>query len=443
MNTDHNKINNFYKKAISTPSDINEHIETLKKYADECCHITECGVRKIVSSWAFAESLKNKNNGKLVQIDIKKSPNIQKFIEINKSVNTDIIFYEKSDLECPIESTDLLFIDTWHVYGQLKRELNIWNRYVKKYIIMHDTEIDGIRGETIRNGWDAEKQSKETGIPINEINKGLKPAIDEFLEEHSEWKIDNIYKNCNGLTILKRDINRNTKYDLIITVAASRSDIYDQLISVYWKPFIKYLKQHKYRIKIFLIFGNVNIDDLHLDNEDVIITNSKENVIPGVLIKTINSFNYIHNNYEYKHILRTNLSSFFILKELINVHKSLSHRNIYAGIIGNYYNISFVSGAGFWLSSDNIAFLLDNKQKLCYNLFDDVAIGKLLKNKNKTSLKRYDLTNNIYNPNILDKIIESKIYHIRIKNELDRTIDIKYMKKFTSKLSENSNLSEI
>jgi len=434
MNTDYNKISNFYKKAISTPSDINEHIETLKKYADECSHITECGVREIVSSWAFAESLKNKNNGKLVQIDTKKSPNIQKFIEINKSVNTDVIFYEQSDLECPIESTDLFFIDTWHVYGQLKRELDRWHKSVKKYIIMHDTEIDGIRGETIRNRWDAEKQSKETGIPINEINKGLKPAIDEFLEEHSEWKIDNIYKNCNGLTVLKRYINRNTNYDLIITVIASRSHIYDQLMLVYWKPFIKYLKHHKYRIKIFLIFGNVNIDDLHLDNEDVIINNTKENLIPGILIKTLNSFDYIHNNYEYKHILRTNLSSFFILEQLINVHKSLSHKNIYAGMVGNYYNISFVSGTGFWISSDNIEFLLDNKLNLDHNLIDDVAIGKLLQKHNKTPLQRYDLTNNIYNPNILDKIIESKIYHIRIKNPLDRSIDVKYMKNITSKL---------
>lgn len=233
----------------------------------------------------------------------------------------------------------------------------------------------------------------------------------------------------------------DTNYDLIVTVTSSRSKIYDQLISIYWKQFIKYVKQHKYRIKIFLIFGNDNIEDLNLDNEDIIITNTKENLIPGVLIKTLNSFDYIQKNYEYKHILRTNLSSFFILEELINVHKSLSHKNIYAGIIGQHYNISFVSGAGFWLSSDNVLFLLSNKNKLDYNLFDDVSIGKLLQKHNKIPLQRYDLIDNIYKPDMLDKIIESNIYHIRIKNSLDRSMDIKYMKKFTSKLLKNTNIS--
>jgi hypothetical protein len=46
--------------------------------------------------------------------------------------------------------TDLLFIDTWHVYGHLKRELAYWHSYAKKFIILHDTTVDEIYGETIR-----------------------------------------------------------------------------------------------------------------------------------------------------------------------------------------------------------------------------------------------------------------------------------------------------
>jgi hypothetical protein len=103
-----------------------------------------------------------------------------------------------------IEKTDMLFIDTWHVYGHLKRELSRWNSSVSKWIIMHDTTVDAIEGETIRCGYDAESQSKEHGYPIEEIKKGLWPAIVEFLEDHSEWVIEHRYTNNNGLTILKR-----------------------------------------------------------------------------------------------------------------------------------------------------------------------------------------------------------------------------------------------
>jgi hypothetical protein len=70
---------------------------------------------------------------------------------------------------------------------------------------MHDTTVDEWRGETIREGLNAELQSAKFGIPIDEINKGLWPAISEFLLEHPEWKILERFTNNNGLTILKRD----------------------------------------------------------------------------------------------------------------------------------------------------------------------------------------------------------------------------------------------
>ena len=98
----------------------------------------------------------------------------------------------------------MLFIDTWHVYGHLKRELALWHPYVKKYIAMHDTQVDGVYGETIRNGSDAVKQSQETGIPVEEIRRGLRPAIEEFMAGHPEWKLKAYYVNNNGLTILER-----------------------------------------------------------------------------------------------------------------------------------------------------------------------------------------------------------------------------------------------
>ena len=52
-NKNMNKLQEIYEGLCSTPSDINEHLPTLKKYAEECEHITEMGVRWVVSTYAL------------------------------------------------------------------------------------------------------------------------------------------------------------------------------------------------------------------------------------------------------------------------------------------------------------------------------------------------------------------------------------------------------
>ncbi len=193
-----------YMDLCKTPSDINEHLPTLAQYASECTHVTECGVRTAVSSYAFAYGLKSKPNAKLIQVDPQWSSEIDTFQTLCSVEDLNSVFYKQSDLECPIEETDLLFIDTWHVYGQLKREFQRWHPHVRKYIILHDTVVDRVHGETLRCGWDAQKQSKESGIPVNEICKGLSFAVNEFLYEHPEWIVHAHFENNNGLTVLTR-----------------------------------------------------------------------------------------------------------------------------------------------------------------------------------------------------------------------------------------------
>lgn len=198
------KLINNYVKLVMTPSDINEHLQTLYQYGSQCSHITECGVRSVTSSYAFAVALKGKPLNKLIQIDPEYHPNIEIFQNECKNENVNTVLHIASDLHCPIEETELLFIDTWHVYGQLKRELSRWNPYVSKYIILHDTTVDEWEGETIRRNMDSVKQSHESGIPIEEINKGLWPAVEEFLLTNPEWTIQERFINNNGLTILAR-----------------------------------------------------------------------------------------------------------------------------------------------------------------------------------------------------------------------------------------------
>lgn len=231
------------------------------------------------------------------------------------------------------------------------------------------------------------------------------------------------------------------KKDIVMLVIASRSVIYDQMINKYWSYLIKYIKENNYSIKIYLIFGNnVKTDDLNLNEYDKLILNTPESYMPGILIKTIESFNIINNLYDYKHIIRTNLSSFFIVENILKISENLNDNNIYAGVNGIQpaQNIPFVSGSGFWLSRDIVNIILNNKNKLNINLVDDVSIGNILNNNNinKYILDRYNLVNGIEisdKKNLIEDIIKKEHYHIRI-NSNNKNLDIKYMKAFTELL---------
>jgi len=190
-------------------SDIMEHLQTLYKYSSDCDSVFETGVRGCVSTYAFLYGLLNGNTNirkKLFMNDINVC-DVNEIIEISKDFNIDVKYEWKNNLLLDLnENYDITFIDTWHIYGQLKRELDKFSKITNKYIIMHDTTIDGIYGETIRNGWNAEEQSKISGFSIDEINKGLIPAIEEFLETNTQWYIKEIFTNNNGLTILAKNI---------------------------------------------------------------------------------------------------------------------------------------------------------------------------------------------------------------------------------------------
>jgi hypothetical protein len=188
-------------------SDIQEHLITLYKYSSECNSVFETGVRGCISSWAFVYGLLNNNNNikkKLLCNDINIC-NIDELLEATKLLDIQINSIWENNLLIDInENYDITFIDTWHIYGQLKRELDKFSKITNKYIIMHDTTIDGEIGESVRNNWDINQQSIDTGIPVDEIYKGLWLAITEFLENNSDWYLVEKFTNNNGLTIIGR-----------------------------------------------------------------------------------------------------------------------------------------------------------------------------------------------------------------------------------------------
>jgi hypothetical protein len=187
----------MYAIKCNTPSDINEHLPTLKKYAEQCSSVTEMGTRWGVSTWAFIEA----HPKKLTCYDIHYKffqPYEQPIIEKCKEYGISFSFITGDSLKIDIEQTNLLFLDTLHTYKQLYMELERHSEKVNNWIILHDTVSFGCHDEDIYEH--ASDIIKNNGGE----KKGLINAINDFLIKSKNWKIKEIFNNNNGLTILER-----------------------------------------------------------------------------------------------------------------------------------------------------------------------------------------------------------------------------------------------
>jgi len=205
-----NKLEKIVNFLYEYPSDINEHIPTLIKYGSECETITEMGVRWITSTWAFLGCAPKQltsydmrdpstwdvgGNGENQNIIKRGYNNLKEVYDVAEEFNLNFKFIQANVLEVDIEPTDLLFLDTWHSYKQLKAELAIHASKVNKYIIFHDTTTYATTDET--NYEELGEEWKAEGI-------GIWKAIEEFLKANPQWVLVERFTNNNGLTIIKK-----------------------------------------------------------------------------------------------------------------------------------------------------------------------------------------------------------------------------------------------
>ena len=132
-----NILEQNYNLALQRSPDICEHIPTLKRYALECEHITEIGVRAVNSTWGLLAGKPKK----MISYDLYfagppmfPDADIASVFEAAREEGIVYGFIQESSLTANIEPTDLLFLDTWHVYEQLSRELLFHADKVKQYI---------------------------------------------------------------------------------------------------------------------------------------------------------------------------------------------------------------------------------------------------------------------------------------------------------------------
>jgi hypothetical protein len=179
---DPSNIDDEYQAVCDSPTDINEHLPTLRAYAEQCTHITELGTRWGNSSIAFMASRPEH----FISYDVQYNSRIERLKTIAKDTGINFDFRLENVEQIELEPTDLLFIDTNHHMEQCSVELRLHADKARKFIIFHDTTTFWEKGQ----GW--------------EQGHGLRYAIEPFLEAHPEWVIAERFMNNNGLLILKR-----------------------------------------------------------------------------------------------------------------------------------------------------------------------------------------------------------------------------------------------
>lgn len=228
------ELDYHFDLARTTPSDIYLHVDVLRLLSTSCRSVLELGTRSCVSSWGFLKGLASSSAAigtkTLVSNDLDYHPNVDIVRSVANKIGIKYKFIQKNDLKLDaadfggiLKEFDIVFIDTWHIYGQLKRELEKFQAYAAKYIVLHDTDIDAEHGESVRMGHDVIEMANISGFPAEEITQGLQRAIHEFLEKHPDWFMLRAIHDGIGLTILAR--RKDTLNSVLRTVVCQKEDL--------------------------------------------------------------------------------------------------------------------------------------------------------------------------------------------------------------------------
>jgi hypothetical protein len=180
MTSVHPELAAAFERACRTASDIYQHLPVLYRYASCCPHVTEFGTRTGISTLALLRALPDR----LVAYDLDRLPAVDRLEELARLQKVNFSFRQEDTRHANIEPTDLLFIDTYHTRGQLEAELRATAASVRRYLIFHDTETYGEKGE--------------------DGGEGLWPAIAALVRRDPEWCLLDHRVANHGLTVLWR-----------------------------------------------------------------------------------------------------------------------------------------------------------------------------------------------------------------------------------------------
>lgn len=171
-----------YKVLHENKRDLNEHMPVLRELATGADHVVEiCNRREptmaFLASGCTRLTSYNQETGPIIQGALLAPDLVTKYqwhaVDFNMLPD--------------IEPCDVLFLDTLHRGTQLRAELAKYTPLVSRYIVIHDTDIYGVKGD--------------------DGGEGLVPPIGDLLyNPKSEWFVKSHTQQQYGLTVLGRRI---------------------------------------------------------------------------------------------------------------------------------------------------------------------------------------------------------------------------------------------
>jgi hypothetical protein len=171
-------IGELYCSACRCDHPLRNHLPALVVLARSCSHVTDVGTGIGLAAAAFLYA----EPARLVSIDRMKYPEVDRLQLV--AGRTDFTFRQSDIFWEELEATDLLFLDTWHVFEQLAAELRLHAAKTRKYVVIHGTTTYADQGE-------------DAG------HRGLWPAIEVFLAQGT-FRVKERRTEGIGLTVLER-----------------------------------------------------------------------------------------------------------------------------------------------------------------------------------------------------------------------------------------------
>lgn len=221
-------------------------------------------------------------------------------------------------------------------------------------------------------------------------------------------------------------------YKAIILVLASESTLYNTFKNIY----TEYMSTNA-NIKVYFVYaGNISFVP---QEYDLIYSDLKESVIqPHPTKKVVRALEYINSVHDYNFLVRTNLSTFWILDKLLNRLNTLPTQKTITGRIG-YFSPKYVVGSDMVVTKDLIDLLVNDpaeaylehkgkyipEDRILSEFFTNHCNAQIIDGQKYVQNIEQATMENLYTHS---EEISPFIDHFRVKNLVDRSIDFKIHK---------------
>lgn len=170
------------------PSNINEHLHTLRDLAKQCRVVAEFGTgQHCRSTTAFVAA--RPEVVRSYDIEPARRENTILLTKLASVTGVDLKFVQADTgkTTCFDSRVDMLFVDSLHDGAHVTNELLLHAHAVDRYLVFHDV---------VTYGWRSE---------VDPSRAGVLDAVFSFMRDCPDWRVHSHFTNNNGLLVLERE----------------------------------------------------------------------------------------------------------------------------------------------------------------------------------------------------------------------------------------------